>query len=55
MTATSIRKYKDHHDWVVIADGLESTFGTLRQAATYMRTSLVAGKLLVMLNMRPRK
>lgn len=55
MTSASIRKFKDHHDWVVIADGLECTFGTLRAASSYMRSSLIAGKKLVMLSMQPRK
>jgi hypothetical protein len=55
MTSASLRKYRDHHDWVVIADGLESTFGTLRAATSYMRTALIAGNKLVMLSMKPRK
>lgn len=55
MTPASIRKYKDHHDWLVIADGTECLFTTLRLAASYMRTSLIAGKKLVMLSMKPRK
>ena len=28
-TAASIRKHKDHHDWVVIADGITDIFNTL--------------------------
>lgn len=55
MTAASLRKYRDHHDWIVIAHGSESTFGTLRAATSHMRTALIAGKNLVMLSMKPRK
>jgi hypothetical protein len=55
MTETSKRKYLDHNDWVVTADSLVRTFGTLREAASFMRSSLVSGKLLVMLSMKPRK
>lgn len=55
MTEASIRKFKDHHDWVVDADGVTTSFGTLRAATSYMRTALIAGKKLVMLSMKPRK
>lgn len=55
MTDASLRKYKDHHDWIVIADGSESIFGNLRAAASFMRSALIAGKKLVMLSMKPRK
>lgn len=54
-TAASIRKHKDHHDWVVIADGITDIFNTLRQATSHMRRQLIAGKKLVMLSMKPRK
>lgn len=55
MTEASLRKYQAHYDWIVIADGLESTFGNLRSATSYMRAALIAGKKLVMLSMKPRK
>jgi hypothetical protein len=55
MTSASIRKHKDHHDWVVISDGFTTVFNTLREAASYMRRQLIAGKKLVMLSMKPRK
>jgi len=55
MTEASLRRYKAHYDWVVIADGVERTFGNLRSATSYMRSVLVAGKKLVMLSMKARK
>ena len=55
MTEASLRRLKAHYDWVVIADGVESTFGNLRAATSHMRAVLINGKKLVMLFMKPRK